>query len=294
MRLSGFNLNQLMCLQALLQERSVTMAARHVNLSQSAVSAILAQLRQHFGDELLIKSGRTLITTPFAESLITPLASLLLEAKQFAAQRPVQDLTTTKRDLRIAGSDAVFEMCLAEAIQRASDEMPGLRFDVLPLSENTGRLLRDGHIDLVIAGQLQGQWKGPRRLMFEDQMVCIGCCRCGPSAGEVSPDTIANFEHVVVRYDDGKQAASEEEFILEIAIKRRPTYVWSYMLVPHLISGSKRLAIVPKRIALKYLERWDFQLFNYPSEALKVPAYAFWHPSRNSDMVLERFIEMVV
>ena len=58
MRLNGFDLNQLICLQALLAERSVTRAARHVRLSQSAMSTVLGQLRHRFNDELLVRSGR--------------------------------------------------------------------------------------------------------------------------------------------------------------------------------------------------------------------------------------------
>lgn len=48
MRFNGFNLNQALCLEALLAERSVSRAAARVHLSQSAMSAVLAQLRDYF------------------------------------------------------------------------------------------------------------------------------------------------------------------------------------------------------------------------------------------------------
>ena len=53
----ALDLNLLVPLDALLQERSVTRAAERLGLSQPTVSAALARLRRHFGDELLARVG---------------------------------------------------------------------------------------------------------------------------------------------------------------------------------------------------------------------------------------------
>ena len=57
MNLASLDLNLLVSLDALLQERSVTRAAARMGLSQPALSASLARLRRHFGDELLSRAG---------------------------------------------------------------------------------------------------------------------------------------------------------------------------------------------------------------------------------------------
>ena len=49
--LASLDLNLLVSLDALLQERSVTKAAARMGLSQPALSASLARLRRHFGDD---------------------------------------------------------------------------------------------------------------------------------------------------------------------------------------------------------------------------------------------------
>ncbi len=56
--LASLDLNLLVALDALLQERSVTRAAARMGLSQPALSASLARLRRHFGDELLTRVGK--------------------------------------------------------------------------------------------------------------------------------------------------------------------------------------------------------------------------------------------
>ena len=53
----ALDLNLLVTLHALLEERSVTRAAERVGVSQPAASAALGRLRRYFGDELLKRSG---------------------------------------------------------------------------------------------------------------------------------------------------------------------------------------------------------------------------------------------
>ena len=52
------DVNLLVTLEALLEEQNVTRAARRLHLSQPAVSAQLARLRDLFGDPLLIPAQR--------------------------------------------------------------------------------------------------------------------------------------------------------------------------------------------------------------------------------------------
>ncbi|SEP38403.1 regulatory helix-turn-helix protein, lysR family, partial [Rhizobium tibeticum] len=64
MRFKGLDLNLLVALDALMTKRSVTAAARSINLSQPAMSAAIARLRTYFGDELFSMQGRELVPTP--------------------------------------------------------------------------------------------------------------------------------------------------------------------------------------------------------------------------------------
>ena len=72
MNLASLDLNLLVSLDALLQERSVTRAAARMGLSQPALSASLARLRRHFGDELLSRVGNEYRLTPLAVQLQGP------------------------------------------------------------------------------------------------------------------------------------------------------------------------------------------------------------------------------
>ncbi|ELB94123.1 LysR family transcriptional regulator [Rhodococcus wratislaviensis IFP 2016] len=62
--LRSVDLNLLVDLDALLSTRSVTEAARRLNLSQSAMSGSLSRLRRLFDDPLMVRNGRVLVLTP--------------------------------------------------------------------------------------------------------------------------------------------------------------------------------------------------------------------------------------
>ena len=72
--ISNLDLNLLLCLQLLLQERSVTKAAKRMNVTPSAVSKSLGKLRDWFDDPLFVKTPLGLLPTPLTVSLEQDLA----------------------------------------------------------------------------------------------------------------------------------------------------------------------------------------------------------------------------
>lgn len=62
-------LKLLMVLDALLREGSVGAAADSLGLQLSAVSRMLSEIRDHYGDPIMVRTGRGMRPTPLAESL---------------------------------------------------------------------------------------------------------------------------------------------------------------------------------------------------------------------------------
>ena len=91
---SGIDLNLLAVLGALLEERNVTRAGARLSLSQPTISGALARLRQHFGDELLVRSGREYQLTATATRLLPAVREALeqvertLSAPRSSGRRP--------------------------------------------------------------------------------------------------------------------------------------------------------------------------------------------------------------
>jgi DNA-binding transcriptional LysR family regulator len=76
-RLIRTDLNLLVALQILLEERNVTRAAERLSVSQPALSKTLQKLRDSFEDELFTRTSHGLVPTPRAEELGAELPGLL-------------------------------------------------------------------------------------------------------------------------------------------------------------------------------------------------------------------------
>jgi DNA-binding transcriptional LysR family regulator len=76
------DLNLLVALQILLEERNVTRAAERLSVSQPALSKTLQKLRDSFEDELFTRTAHGLVPTPRAEALAKELPALLEKVEQ--------------------------------------------------------------------------------------------------------------------------------------------------------------------------------------------------------------------
>ncbi|GHA50166.1 LysR substrate-binding domain-containing protein [Photobacterium aphoticum] len=84
-RLLKYDMNLLICLYVLLQERNVKRTASKLYLSQSAVSKQLTKLRQVFDDPLFERQSKGLLPTPKALALEPKLEAILLHIDQLSA-----------------------------------------------------------------------------------------------------------------------------------------------------------------------------------------------------------------
>ncbi len=83
----------LVALDALLVEGSVTRAAKTLDMSVPAMSRLLSQLRELYGDEIVTRAGRALVPTPFAENLRDRVRALTNEASDLLQNAGPSDNT---------------------------------------------------------------------------------------------------------------------------------------------------------------------------------------------------------
>jgi DNA-binding transcriptional LysR family regulator len=103
--LSRHDLNLLVVLRALLEERNVTRAGERIGLSQPATSNALQRLRREFGDELLVRSGNTMELTPLARTLLAMVSDTLTLAERTYQLTSEFSPTESTRRFTVLGSD---------------------------------------------------------------------------------------------------------------------------------------------------------------------------------------------
>ncbi len=104
-KLAAIDANLLVALDALLQEVSVTRAARRMGVTQSAMSQTLSRLRSQLDDPLLVRAGRGMEPTPFVRRFAGRLRAAIAELEAVVHDRPAFDPVTTPRRFVVAMVD---------------------------------------------------------------------------------------------------------------------------------------------------------------------------------------------
>jgi LysR family nod box-dependent transcriptional activator len=124
MRFNRLDLNLLLALDALLEEQNITRAAARVSVSQSAMSGMLARLREFFEDDLLAAVGRNMELTVLGRQLVGPVRDLILHVHATVGMRVSFDPARETRCMKIMVSDYATEVFLNKVVARVCATPP--------------------------------------------------------------------------------------------------------------------------------------------------------------------------
>ncbi len=144
------DLNLLVALEALLETRSVTAAARRLRVGQPAMSHALGRLRAVFGDPLLVRAGRGLEPTPRAEALVAPLGRVLRDAAELLRVEASFEPARSRRTFRLVCPDLTLT-ALPEVLAALVAAAPHVRLDVRQPGVGAIEALAAGGDDLALA-----------------------------------------------------------------------------------------------------------------------------------------------
>lgn len=257
MDLRRVDLNLLVTLDVLLREPGVTRAARHLNLSQPAVSARLVKLREIFGDPLFVPRGRNLVPTRLARELAPRLRRALAELGGILRPGLSFDPSTSDRIFRIAGADTLHMAVTTRLVEVMLREAPGCRLSLMtPGRDRYERLLLDGEVDLLLSGPALLPDSAARETLFDESFLCAA--RRGHPAFDraLDLDAYCRLRHVLVAptdagfygYVDGELAALDRT-------RRVAVSVSSFLLVPEILRQADLVCTMPARLARLWSDR---------------------------------------
>ena len=143
------DLNLLVVLDALLEERNVTRAAARLGYTQPTVSGMLMRLRDLFGDPLFVRTQRGLLPTPRAQALTVPLKQLLDDGRHLVA-RDAFDPVHAEVTFRVSSNDYMQHAVLTPFVKVLRSEARQVRLAIVPpIIEGLSDALARGQIDLA-------------------------------------------------------------------------------------------------------------------------------------------------
>jgi len=304
--LRNINLNLLPILGEILHRRNVTEAARHLNLTQSAVSASLKRLRLMFDDDLLIPRGRELILTEKAESLLPGLDRLLANAGDFLEETPF-DPTTAKTKFRIATADYVTTLLAPHLSPTLRDLAPNVTVQVTAGTAGTAftpKNLRQNLLDLIIGPEDISRWMPINfhdeksdfafDICSSDELVGIESTKHHTDARNWDLESYLSHPHVTFHFNEDCHASIERETISSLNLKQNDKIlVPEFTLLPMLVCSTGFISVVPKSLGIYYAAHLPLRLFTPPLPFPPLRLVMIWSKARQRDEELTWFRKQV-
>jgi DNA-binding transcriptional LysR family regulator len=281
---SEIDLNLLAVFETIYSKGGVTHAARHLNLSQPAVSHSLARLRDAFGDKLFVRSGNALVPTTLAQAMIGPVREALRHVETaFAAAMTFDPQTSTRAfsiGLRQSGEMRSFPGLVADALREA----PGLALASLNFRRrDLAASLADGHLDLAIDVRNASQEGLCSELLKEDNLVVVARADHPRVRGRIDLDTFLALDHIVAsprpRGLDGADAALAE-FGKSRRVSVRCQHVWSAWQI---VATSDLICTLPSSYAETMNLVSGNQIVPFPLAITPNALFMYWHEAADRD-----------
>lgn len=295
MRTQRIDLNLLIALEALLSERNVTRAAERMHITQSAMSGVLARLRDYFGDPLLVPVGRTMRLTARAESLLMPVREILLKVDSTLGMQPGFDAATADDHFTLIASDYLSHVLLAEVLRRVALLAPKLRFEIRPTGSTMLQDLDQGRVDFLIAPAHLVIADHPQAVLFDDGYQVIACSQHAELQQGITTEQFQSLGHVVYQNEQGHNPWFDQWYANQHGQGRRIEVVThSFALMPRFIVGTKRIATVQTRLALQFEQSMAVRLLAPPMETPRLTEVLQWHRYRDGDPAMLWLREQIV
>jgi DNA-binding transcriptional LysR family regulator len=270
-------------LDALLQEVSVTRAARRVGLSTPAMSHALARIRERLGDPLLVRAGRAMVLTPRAEALRPKIRSAVEAAAQ--ALEPDRPFTPAELDRTFVlhATDHVLTVLGIELDRIVGVEAPKVSLRFKPNSSDDAASLREGGADVAIGIYSALPPELRARQLLTDRFVCVVREKHPTVKRRLSLDQYLALGHVQVA-PRGRAGGYIDEVLHERGLSRRVARAVPFFLAAlRLTAETDYVLTVSERVARAIGPSLGLRLLEPP---IALRAYALmlvWHPRFDAD-----------
>ncbi|WP_245282042.1 LysR family transcriptional regulator [Rhizobium sp. LC145] len=219
MNLRGIDLNLLVALDALLEEKSVTRAAHRLGMSQPAASRALGRLRALFSDALLVDGPGGYLLSARAEEVRPALRRILEGVGEILEANAFDPATATGR-IRLLMPDLQAATLAPHLLARFAREAPFLDLDIVAPGSNGFDLLEQGGADAMVALIDDAPAGIHRRRLYDENLVTLMRAHHPALAGNLTLDRFLALEHIVVSVT-GVGAAPVDEVLARMGRTRR-------------------------------------------------------------------------
>jgi len=276
------DLNLLTVLEALVEEGSVAGAAARLRLSSPAVSRSLGRIRRLTGDEILVRTGRTMTRTPYALAVQDQIGELLRQAGQLLVPSGALDLATLERVFTLRAHDALSAAIAPALVSDVLRSAPGVRLRFLAETTHDTDELRHAAVDLELGASVPTAPELRYEPLGFDPLLVV--LRRGHLAtARLDLAAYAALPHVVVsrrgRLTDPVDAALGEHGTQRLVVAS----VGTIAAAAQIVAGTDAVLTAPGRVIESVTAAFDLVTEPVPLSLPAPQVISVWHQRSDSD-----------
>lgn len=278
------DLNLLYVFEALWRDRSVTLAAERLGLTQAAVSGSLKRMREDYDDKLFTLVGRKMEPTPLAVGIANQVLDALSSIRKTKQKPPTFDPGTSHRMFTIRTRDIGEVVCFPAMMERLTEAAPELRIrTVFKPIEETIAGLASGRIDLAL-GYLPSLESGiHRKVLMSQHYVCVMRQGHPLSRSKLTLDLFRNQDHLLVEYAGSGHMVLERALNDAGAKHRIKVRLPQYLSAPHFVISSDLLWTAPAILAETLATYYPLVMKALPIDIPDFEVGLYWHDRFHRD-----------
>ncbi|MER6316954.1 LysR family transcriptional regulator [Streptomyces sp. NPDC001581] len=277
------DLNLLTALDALLEEGSVAGAAARLHVTAPAMSRSLGRIRKATGDQILVRTGRSMVPTTRALAMRAQVHALVQEAHRLLSAQQELDLAALDRVFTVRWHDALTAASGTALISAVRRQAPGVRLRLSAEPGTDDAELRRGEIDLESSSTAPTLPDIRHRLVGRDRLIVT--VRPGHPLTEGAPslERYAAAEHLTVSRR-GSLRDPIDDALTTHGLERRvvaagPTAAFALQLA--LDTGL--VVTLPDAVTRTAREQLGLVTLPLPLRLPEVPLYLLWHQRYDDD-----------
>jgi DNA-binding transcriptional LysR family regulator len=283
-KLANLDLNLLVSLDALLQERSVSRAAARLGLSQPSLSGSLARLRRHFGDDLLSRVGNRYELTPFALELAEKTAIALAGVARVFVSESDFDPARAEREFAVMISDYAITVLgpplTALLLERAPDVRLKLPLIHTPAIDAAADTLRTTDAMVLPHGFLSDL---PSQQLFTDRWVCLVASRNATVGGALTMEDLEKLP-MVMTYHGPTAYTPAGKMLSMLGVRPKVQLIAeTFLALPFLVAAADGVALIQERLARRLAPAADVSILDCPFPTVPLVEALWWHPMYQRD-----------
>lgn len=243
--------NLLKALDALLEERNVTRAAKKMGVTQPAMSSMLNRLRESFGDPLFVRAPHGIVPTERALAAAAPLRRMMAEVADMLQPSRFEPEIACNR-ISIASTDYGLSALVAPFLISLKQRAPYIQTALLPIQDNQiQNRLEQGWLDIALMSASHLQTELHSHHLYREGYSCVMRKDHPMADKELTLDEFCRLDFALMSYEGGGFYGATDEALAKLGCSRRVSLsVTNFLLLPEILRNSDMVAMIPKRMPL--------------------------------------------